>query len=416
MKKIFIIMFFLLSFGLFACEKRKTGLVINKLLTPDRGFNNNLLELKNSGKTDIKLRDYKVAIYPAGDPDDKEEITLKDITLKPGQVYRIGVDKENATFSDKIKDKIDQWDENLSRKSNACVAILKNKKIVDIVGTLDEDYNFSEYATLVRFKDRIMQATKFDPTDYCYFKSEYYDIFLEEMKYTYDEILKGPKLSEIIKNEGLKVLKSSVDSEKLEFLTDVENNTNSKKIIKVSVSRYIDGDTTEFSNLEGEVNGKSVNYSRVRYQGLDTPESQRTKHIDYEPYGKIASAVTKYILKNSSKSGIYVQISGEGPTVEGNGRSLLLVWTDKSFVPFTLIKNGLAKFRMDNIKSTEIFYNNISLRNYLKMAEFYAISKKLNLWSKKNDPTYDYKKGEYKSGVTEDTIDVHKFANLKDYE
>ena len=339
-----------------------------------------------------------------------------DITLKPGQVYRIGVDKENATFSDKVKDKIDQWDENLSRKSNACVAILKNKKIVDIVGTLDEDANFSEYATLVRFKDRIMQSTKFDPTDYCYFKSEYYDIFLQEMSYTYDEILKGPKLSEIIKNEGLKILKSSVDSEKLEFLTDVENNTNSKKIIKVSVSRYIDGDTTEFSNLEGEINGKSVNYSRVRYQGLDTPESQRTKHIDYEPYGKIASAVTKYILKNSSKSGIYVQISGEGPTVEGNGRSLLLVWTDKSFVPFTLIKNGLAKFRMDNIKSTEIFYNNISLRNYLKMAEFYAISKKLNLWSKKNDPTYDYKKGEYKSGVTEDTIDVHKFADLKDYE
>ena len=77
MKKIFIIMFFLLSFGLFACEKRKTGLVINKLLTPDRGFNNNLLELKNSGKTDVNLKDYKVAIYPAGDLDDRYHIKAR---------------------------------------------------------------------------------------------------------------------------------------------------------------------------------------------------------------------------------------------------------------------------------------------------------------------------------------------------
>lgn len=416
MKKIFVIMFFLLSFGLFACERRKSGLVINKLLTPDRGFNNNLLELKNTGKADVNLKDYKVAIYPAGDVLDKEEITLKDTILKPGQVYKIGVNKEKATYSDKLKDKVDQWDENLSRKANACVSILKDGKIVDIVGFLGADANFSEYTTLVRFKDKITQSNKFEPTDYCYFKSEYYDIFLQEMSYTYDEILKGPQLSEIVKNEGLKILNSKVDSDKLEFLTDVKNNTNSKKIIKVSVSRYVDGDTTKFSDLEGKVGGDDVDYSRVRYQGMDTPESQRTKHIDYEPYGKIASAVTKYILKSSSKSGIYVQISGEGPTIEGNGRALLLVWTNKSLVPFTLVKNGLAKFRMDNIKSTEIFYNNISMRNYLQMAEYYAKSKKLNLWSGKSDPTYDYKKGEYKSGVTEDTIDVHKFADLKDYE
>lgn len=404
MKKILTIMFFLSSLILIACgPKNVKGLIINKLLTANE-INKGLVEIKNTSDKDVNLKDYNLTLYKRGDIDEANDINLSGV-LKKNEVYLIAVEK--SSHEEELKNKINLETDEFKRDGHCSVAITQKGKIKDIVGYLGADTDFSSRATLVRFKGCDFQRAKFKETDYCYLKAEYYDTFLKNEEYNYDEILKGPKFDET------KLLSNTLDNYK-KFVNDIKTNNNTGELIKVSVSRFVDGDTTYFNELRATIDSEECDYNKVRYQGMDTPESQKTKNISYEPYGKVASAVTKYILEHGKS--IYAQISGEGPTLDSYNRSLLLIWTDKVLLPFALVKNGLARFRFDNVFSTEIYYNNISLYNYIVMASFYAKEHKLNIYSGKNsDDTYNYKTEEYKPGVSESTIDPNKYANLKEY-
>ncbi len=403
MKRIIILSILLFTLGLTGCIGEKRGIIINKLLTPST-IKKGLVELKNTSSKDIELSDYKLTIYKRGEEDNNQDIDLSG-KLMPNETYLIAVSKDE--HPDEIKNRINLEADDLKRNGHACVAITKKGKIIDLIGYMGADTDFSSFATLVRFKGKDKQRSKFKETDYCYLKKDFFETFTSNQEYDYDEVLKGPQL------DKEKILSPSTENYN-KFVNDIKENNNTTNLIKVSVSSYIDGDTTYFNELRATIGKNTIDYNKVRYQGMDTPESQQTQAVRYQPYGKVASAVTKYLLKNART--IYTQISGEGPTVDTFNRALLLVWTDKTLIPFALIKNGLADFRFDNIGSTKIYYNNISLYNYCLMASFYAKENKLNIHSGKNsDDTFDYTNEVYKKGVSEDTINVYKYANLKDY-
>lgn len=411
MKKLTILLFLFITFLLTACVREGKGseagkgLIINKLLTTANANKLGLLEIKNTSKAVIQLSKYKVNVYKNGDLDEAKVISLSG-ELKENEKFLIAVTKDG--HGEEIKKRINLIANELKRNGTFPISITKGDKIIDVIGYLGAATDFSSKATLVRFKGKETQRTKFTETDYCYLKKEYYEIFYNNEEYSYDEVLKGPQFDQS------KLLESNKENY-TKFMKDIRDKKNTKELIKVSVNRYIDGDTTEFNELERMIEGNRLNYSKVRYQGMDTPESQKNASVNYEPYGKVASALTKHLLKKAK--GIYVQISGEGPTLDTYSRSLLLVWTNKSLIPFVLVKNGLARYRFDGIQSTDIYYNNISLHNYIQMAEFYAIENKLNIHSgKDSDDTFDYNAKKYKPGVSEDTIDIYKYANIRDYE
>lgn len=81
---------------------------------------------------------------------------------------------------------------------------------------------------------------------------------------------------------------------------------------EVTVTAYVDGDTTHFRDFNG------TNIS-LRYLGIDTPESTAL----FEPWGKAASAYTKNALQNASK----IVLTAEEPGMaDSNGRYLGWVW------------------------------------------------------------------------------------------
>ena len=81
---------------------------------------------------------------------------------------------------------------------------------------------------------------------------------------------------------------------------------------EVTVTSYVDGDTTRFKDASGEV-------ISLRYLGVDTPESTAS----FEAWGKAASAYTKSCLENAKKIVLEAETAGQQ---DSNGRYLGWVW------------------------------------------------------------------------------------------
>ena len=106
------------------------------------------------------------------------------------------------------------------------------------------------------------------------------------------------------------------------------------------VARVIDGDTIELENGE-----------RVRYIGIDTPE---TKHPDkpIEPFGKEAAA-----FNDSLVNGKIVRLETDVQVRDKYHRILAYVWVDSVFVNAELVKAGYAQVSTypPNVKYQELF-------------------------------------------------------------
>lgn len=141
---------------------------------------------------------------------------------------------------------------------------------------------------------------------------------------------------------------------------------------EVTVSKYVDGDTTIFSS-------DGVSFS-VRYLGIDTPESTAL----YEPWGKAASHYTSERLSTAET----IVLQAEGDRQDGNGRYLAWVW----YIP-----EGGDTFLLLNLELVELAYskNKVStgsvFTEILTLADWQASLTKRRVWGE-IDPNYDYSK------------------------
>lgn len=96
---------------------------------------------------------------------------------------------------------------------------------------------------------------------------------------------------------------------------------------KVTLVRSVDGDTAHFYDLSGD-------YIKVRFLGVDTPESTYEK----EPWGKAASSFTSKILTNAKEIVLY----GEEQKTDAYGRHLAFVFADGVLVNLYLVQEAYS--------------------------------------------------------------------------
>ena len=112
-------------------------------------------------------------------------------------------------------------------------------------------------------------------------------------------------------------------------------------IEKVTLASSIDGDTAHFYTQDGE-------YMKVRYLGIDTPESTYEK----EPWGKAASEYMKNLLYNAKE---IVLEKGDG-SKDTYGRYLAYVWVDGKLANLLMVQQGYSSSMIGvNSKYYEIF-------------------------------------------------------------
>ena len=135
-------------------------------------------------------------------------------------------------------------------------------------------------------------------------------------------------------------LKLSAEWEGKDFIED--------GIGEVTVSQYVDGDTTNFKTKNGFT-------FTARYLGINTPEST----YKVEPWGFAASKYTKQQLKAAHK--IVLQCDDINDRVDSTGeRYLAWVWLideagDSRLLNLELVEVALAKSKANDTSFAEVF-------------------------------------------------------------
>lgn len=141
----------------------------------------------------------------------------------------------------------------------------------------------------------------------------------------------------------------------------------------VTLASAIDGDTAHFYTQSGD-------YIKVRFLGVDTPESTYQK----EAWGKAASNFMKELLQNAET--IVVQFDPSGNIMDTYDRYLAYVWADGVLTNLELVKNAYSTMKLSS-KSPyfDVFYETESI-----------VSKTgRRVWGE-IDPNYDYENNRFK--------------------
>lgn len=318
---------------------------------------NNLLEIYNSSNEKINLKDYKINIYKDGSSTPTYTHNLKGI-LKAKSFYVIksisNFNQINADFS------VD-----LRFTGDDAIELCKGSKRVDILGTVGTQQDFGVDVTLVKKLEYLKGYTKFVPYYYIPYKLNFTEILRSFDYITENELLQGPKLTDIDYNKTFK---------KAETL-------GGGGVITVTLESFVDGDTARFnypSNL-GIKNGE-----KVRFFNINTKETMPDLT---QEWGLPAKYYTKKMLESASK--IELQSIENGNLRETFGRLLGNVWVDGKLLNYLIVKKGYSDVAFGN---NDLLYKNITYTNWLKDANNYAIFNKLGLHGQK-DPYWDYNLG-----------------------
>lgn len=96
---------------------------------------------------------------------------------------------------------------------------------------------------------------------------------------------------------------------------------------QVILAKTVDGDTAHFYDKNGD-------YIKVRFLGVDTPES--TYEVD--PWGKAASSFTSNILRNATT----IVLESEGARTDSYGRYLAYVWVDGVLLNLKIVQEAYS--------------------------------------------------------------------------
>lgn len=95
----------------------------------------------------------------------------------------------------------------------------------------------------------------------------------------------------------------------------------------VTLVRSVDGDTAHFYDLSGD-------YVKVRFLGIDTPESTK----EHEPWGKAASSFTASVLTSAKEIVLYQ----EEQKTDAYGRELAFVFADGVLMNLYVIQEAYS--------------------------------------------------------------------------
>ncbi len=127
------------------------------------------------------------------------------------------------------------------------------------------------------------------------------------------------------------------------------------------VLRVVDGDTLLLKE----------NRTRVRLQGIDTPETVK-EGTAVQQWGPEASAYTKKFVR---ESGSRVRLQFDGESIDQYGRSLAFVWRDGRLLNEELVRKGLAKAKLGYDYSS-------GMKRRLRRAQEDAKAARRGIWSR----------------------------------
>ncbi|MEF3693603.1 MAG: lamin tail domain-containing protein, partial [Acholeplasmataceae bacterium] len=284
MKKILLLLLIISSLGvLTACQTGSKGdLVISKLFESTEQ-QNNAIELYNISDEDVDLKNYLLNFYNNGSLEISSSISLNGI-VKANDYFVIG--SSNAT-DETLKSHIDfAFSEgSMPFNGNDSVELVLKKTVIDYVGLVGSDVDYSKDLTLIRIgnKEEYSPSNIFDPFNFIYYLPDMFQYMKNETHEikTLEDLLAGPRLEQ-------RYLE-------MPYVDPSSSTIGGGGAVIVSLTGVADGDTAYFTANDGFPGGS------VRYFYLNTPEVDGT-HVSAEPWGYVASKYNKeYLLANSSE-------------------------------------------------------------------------------------------------------------------
>lgn len=347
------------------------------------------IELFNNTDSNISLEDYRLDIQFS------EEV-IAHIPLK-GTI----ISKETYVFvhkdavSDGLKEKANGFiffgleNENILYNGKQSIALVKEEEIIDVVGTWNSfGIDYATDRTLTRKKEFLVARTNFDEYDWIrYNVNEFSYLGTIDTSVTEEELLAGPRLEDKDLNAPF-----SIELENGDYL-------GGGGVMDVTVSYYVDGDTTGFNYSDlAEINKLNIQQgAKVRYQNIDTPESYEG---NIQRFGIVAKNYTNGILKNAGK--IRVQTTINGAIKDTFNRVLAWVWADEKLVNFEVVKRGYSEVAFGS--NDIMLYKGVSYTSYLYNAMLYAEKQQLGVHGDilgqygEIDPYWDYENNHVKDG------------------
>lgn len=368
MKK--IILFVIMSFavlGLVACKKdTDSPVVISKVFDATLQANN-IIELYNPSENAIDLKDYILNFYTNGSTEVTQTINLSG-TIAAQSYFAIGSSNSNNT---EVKSKYDMSyaEGSLPFNGNDGIELNAKNKVVDFVGLVGLDVDYSKDLTMIRLgeKEDYKPSTTFDMFSFIYYLPDMFDYLKNddhEIK-TLEDIYQGPRLEE--------------QYLELPFLSPSDPTVGGGGAILTSNSGVADGDTATFVGTSGFSGGS------VRYYYINTPEVDGS-NVDAEPWGYVASKYNKeYLLNSPHQKEIRIQSIPGVKVQETYNRSLGLVWINGHLSQFLIVREGLSAVPGQYSAADYLLtYKNVPYLTFLRFAENRA---KQNGWGVFGYPT-----------------------------
>lgn len=331
LKRILLSIFLLLiSVSIVACNtedgviKNEDGsyehsIVISKLFT-GLDMENNVVELYNNSNDDIKLHNYRLDFYLNGSYDVSESIKLKG-TIKANDYFAISSRDLNKDYRSDVDLKVKKT---LPFDGDDVVSLSYKGEVVDLLGFLGFDVNFSEYRTLIRLgeKEDYKPSETFDQYNFISYLPEVFK-YLKNDNHSIkslEQLLDGPRLETVYKNSAY-----------------ASGNKPTGGAPIATLQGIADGDTATFGFEEKPAPGSH------RYYYIDTAETAGPNTED-EPWGEIGTFYnTDFLLNNANEKEIRVQSVPGDALTDTYGRNLGLIWINDQLSQFLIIREGLSR-------------------------------------------------------------------------
>lgn len=347
------------------------------------------IELFNNTNNDISLKNYSLDIQFS-----EEAVANIPLTGTIGSKETFVFVHKDA-ISDDLKAKANEFifigaeDRNVLYNGKQPIALKKGNKKIDVVGTWNSfGIDYATDRTLTRKKEFLVARTNFDEYDWIrYNVNEFSYLGTIDTSVTEEELLAGPRLEDKDFNAPF-----SIELENGDYL-------GGGGVMDVTVSYYVDGDTTGFNYSDSaEINKLNIQQgAKVRYQNIDTPESYEG---NIQRFGIVAKNYTNGILKKAGK--IRVQTTINGAIKDTFNRVLAWVWADEKLVNFEVVKRGYSEVAFGS--NDIMLYKGVSYTSYLYNAMLYAEKQQLGVHGDilgqygEIDPYWDYENNHVKDG------------------
>lgn len=348
----------------------KKALIFTEVVV-SKSVSNRAFEVTNIIDEVVDLSDYEVRIYRQYSEVPTHIIPLTGY-LEPLKPYVVVYDEA----SDVLLAKADLTSNKLINDGTWAMGIYSiNDELNDILGTIGfvQDYAYSK--DLVRKKEYFGFKEAYRVLDYVAYPQNDYSRLGNLDVISEKELLEGPKLT----------------SEDFEgTFVNVDKNCGTGKVIKTTLKRTIDGDTSHF-DYGSAYSSSGISGSRsTRYYGVNTPEIAHSSGETPDPYGNEARDYTNNKLRNAQS--IALQSVKNASLTDNYDRMLMYVWiSDKKnaepedyvLLNFLIIKDGFSNVSFVNSDAPidDMLYKGVSYVSMMRHAEEYSRSLGLNIHS-----------------------------------